>query len=175
MDESTQRALMSRSSVEWNTPPDFLERVYAVLGSPVDLDPCSNATSVVRARVVCRLDLGYDGLAFDWRSVGRTAFVNPPYGGKVGRVWADKIAREAEAGVEIIALVPARTDTAAFQRGYLATCSAVCFVSGRVRFLQDGKPCDAPPFPSAVSYYGSRVGAFAEVFSEIGRVLYPSR
>lgn len=42
----------------------------------VDLDPCSNVRSTVRANRTYRLDRGEDGLALPWNGM---CFINPPY------------------------------------------------------------------------------------------------
>lgn len=43
----------------------------------VDLDPCSNPRSTVKAKRHLSLEAGDDGLAFDWR--GKSVFCNPPF------------------------------------------------------------------------------------------------
>lgn len=59
----------------WTTPPIITDAI-----GEVDLDPCSNERSTVRARRVFRLDKGQDGLVLA-KFVGRgeRVFVNPPY------------------------------------------------------------------------------------------------
>lgn len=61
----------------------------------IDLDPCSNAASAVRALVDYRLDRGQDGLALPWRA--SLTYVNPPYGREVNR-WVCKAVAEYDAG-----------------------------------------------------------------------------
>lgn len=53
----------------------------------VDLDPCSNARSTVRARQAYSLDSGQDGLALPWSG---SVFVNPPFSDIMP--WAEKAA-----------------------------------------------------------------------------------
>jgi hypothetical protein len=180
-----------------NTPVSVLLPVYKMLGI-VDLDPCSNANS--RVVCTDRFDFhtrGEDGLKLSWRRkqppphtcpesglcptrgcdraaggyiLRRTAFVNPPYGRGNGPRWAEKVAEEACNGMEIIVLVPSRTDTEAFQDYYLQADS-VCFWRGRIKFEVDGKEQDPAPFPSAVIYFGGNVKAFREHFGPLGTVM----
>jgi phage N-6-adenine-methyltransferase len=81
-----------------------------------------------------------DGLAQEWDGV---CFMNPPYGRTVG-AWMAKALASAQAGATVVALVPARTDTA-WWHDY-ATQAEIRYLRGRVRF-GGGDPA---PFPSAV-------------------------
>lgn len=164
----------------WNTPQKIVDLVRQV--APIALDPCSNAGSLVQAdRVVC---LPEDGLLVDWYEATRMAppvygtsgrpsrglvYVNPPYSRK-GVAFIEKCSREANRGTEIIALLPARTDTAAFHGFVFGTSQAICFWAGRLKF-SDAK-CGAP-FPSALVYWGVRVDRFREVFAAHGQVILP--
>jgi hypothetical protein len=107
-------------------------------------------------------------------------FVNPPYGKrKKGEgeakiaLWARKIAEEAAAGVQIIALVPARTETAWFQ--HMWTAQALCFWRGRIKFLLEGKMAFSAPFPSVLPYWGRNVGEFVEAFAPVGQIVTPRK
>jgi hypothetical protein len=167
---------------DWNTPDVVLERVRKV--GPIGLDPCSNAQSIVHAAVEWRITHGLDGLRHGWRGFG-LVFCNPPYGDAL-LAWSRKIAREAEAGVEIITLVPHRTDTE-WYRTVARACSAKCEWHGRLTHprgaadqvqasLFGGAPVAAPeksgtaPFPSVVLYHGRRKAAFVEAFKDAGEV-----
>lgn len=57
---------------DWCTP-----RWLTALLPPVDLDPCSNHRSTVRATRTLSLEAGDDGLANPW--VATSVFCNPPY------------------------------------------------------------------------------------------------
>jgi len=164
-------SLMSSEKDDWNTPNCVLFGVREVLGI-IGLDPCHNEKSIVDAH--CTIDKHQDGLKTAWWDVissngsAKTAFVNPPYGGKATLEWAAKIVKEADLGLEIIALVPARTDTRAFQNYYLAKGDALCFWKGRLTFI--GAPAPAP-FPSAIVYFGHAIGAFRNAFEHFGHVM----
>jgi hypothetical protein len=159
-------ALLSSARPDWNTPEEILSLVRQL--GPIGLDPCSNPTSLVGARVAWSLETGDDGLAVPWRQalwpdyVG-LVYVNPPYGREI-EPWAAKCAAEAAPGCEIVALLPARTD-AGWWQWHITTARAVCFWRGRLRFL--GAESSAP-FPSALAYWGARVGRFRAVFGPHG-------
>ena len=139
-------ALFSSERDSWCTPPAIIKAVREVL-HVVELDPCSNADSDVHARTEwCEKE---DGLSRDWTEHG-TVYANPPYGDGIGP-WVDKcIASGRE--TDVIALIPARTDTTWFHR-IIESCAAIGFLRGRLTFK--GAPHPAP-FPSAIVYWGER-------------------
>lgn len=151
-------ALRSSSSDDWCTPQCVLDRVYRV--GRVALDPCSNASSIVRAEQ--HIMLPQDGLTAPWRVDG-LVYVNPPYSRLQQRKWLSRCA--AHPG-EVIALVPARTDTQAWHE-FAPTADAICYWRGRLRFV------DAPasaPFPSALLYWGTEDLRFMHAFKSAGLV-----
>lgn len=110
-------------SVEWYTPP----RIFAALGLPFDLDPCSPGERVVPwIPAATHFTQADDGLLQPWH--GRV-WLNPPYGRAIER-WLDRFAAHRRG----IALVFARTDTAWFHR-YATRADALCFTRGRIAFV----------------------------------------
>ncbi len=156
--------LHSSETHTWMTPESFLELVRAV--GPIGLDPCTSADNPTSAQTYMYPEHG-DGLELNWVAVGVYAaglvFCNPPYGRALG-AWAAKCAEEARLGAEIILLVPARPDTAWFDR--LWGADALLLWRGRIKFK--GATAGAP-FPSAVAYWGPRGRRFREAFSGKGR------
>ncbi len=71
-------------SVHWGTPPRIVDPVRLFYGGVIDLDPCSNTGSIVKAQTEYMLP-HTDGLKARWDVKGpRTkAYVNPPF----GRFW----------------------------------------------------------------------------------------
>ena len=148
---------------DWNTPQNLLDVVYQM--GEVALDPCSNDTSIVRARLA--YTEADDGLLLPWGDgSGGIVFVNPPYG-RATPAWAAKMALEGAFGREILALLPVRTDTTWWQ-AHLVQADKICFWRGRLRFL--GAPSSAS-FASAVAYWGPRQARFEEVFGPHGWVV----
>ena len=133
----------------WTTPPDILDKLYAVIGGIFDIDPCSptldRKTAPVKARVYYTGEQDHDGLLSKWHG---KVFVNPPYGREL-RSWIKKCHDEALSGrVELcIALIPARPDTIAWHH-YIAGKADVLMLRGRLRF--GGHNGEVAPFPSAL-------------------------
>lgn len=160
---------------DWCTPPDILDSVREVFEGQIDLDPCSNAFSMVDARVSYKLP-DHDGLVESWDFP--TIFVNPPYGSDPQRGtriahWFARIADAFASGAEVITLVPVATNTAHWKRYVYPVAKAVCFLyQPRVKFYIEGKedPKGAP-MSCAVIYYGTNFERFSEAFTRHGAVL----
>ena len=164
-------SLMSSKTAEHLTPGWLLDLVERV--APIGLDPCAHpkAEASIRASQINTSD----GLLLDWYATiqhhsnphNTLVFVNPPYG-RALRAWAAKMAAERDCA--IVALVPARVDTAWWRE---LDPLAWCALAGRVKFLDsEGTEQDAAPFPSAVCLLHATqlLGKFVEVFSERGPV-----
>ncbi len=79
-------------------------------------------------------------------------FCNPPYGREIGK-WVHKAYIEAQKGVTVVMLIPARTDTAYFH-DFIKDCAEIRFIRGRLKFTdEDGNSSDSAPFPSMVVIY----------------------
>lgn len=155
--------LMSSDEMDWQTPDEVLELVRLV--DAIGLDPCTTRENPTAAwQWICPPD---DGLETPWLDKG-LVYVNPPYGRKLPR-WVGKCAAEAGDGAEIIALIPARTDTSYWHR-WVTRANAICFWAGRLRFK--GAPASAP-FPSALVYWGDRPLRFMCAFGDHGWVVRP--
>jgi hypothetical protein len=160
---------------DWCTPPALLASVRRTFGGDIDLDPCSNAHSVVGARVSYELP-EHDGLAESWDY--QRIYVNPPYGSDQQRGtrildWFARIAEAAAAGSEVIALVPVATNTSHWKRFVYPRAAAVCFLyEPRVKFYIAGRPDHkGAPMSCAVIYYGCDLDAFSEAFRAHGAVV----
>lgn len=122
---------------DWETPRAMfaeLDRQYGFT-----LDPCSTDANAKCAKHYTKED---DGLSKSW--AGEVVFCNPPYGRAIAP-WVRKCAEESERAT-VVALLPARTDTAWFH-DYVYGKADVTFIRGRVRFELGGgrpRPCDFP-------------------------------
>jgi phage N-6-adenine-methyltransferase len=83
-----------------------------------------------------------DGLRQVWQGV---CWMNPPYGRAIG-LWVAKAHAAAREGATVVALLPARTDTAWWHQ-YVAKAADIRYLRGRLRF---GTAKNGAPFPSAV-------------------------
>lgn len=150
---------------EWFTPPEYIEVARLVMGG-IDLDPasCEVANRIVKAETFYTKD--NDGLTQPW--FGRV-WMNPPYSQPLIGKFTDKLVENIEAGnvEQACVLVNNATETAWFQP-MLKTCSAVCFIQGRVKFLDvDGEATGAPLQGQTVLYFGPNGQRFRDVFSEL--------
>ena len=160
---------------DWCTPPEILQSVRDVFGGQIQLDPCSNEYSLVDARVTYSLP-AHDGLLESWDY--STIFVNPPYGSDPSRGtriahWFSRIADAANAGSEVIALVPVATNTGHWKKFVYPVASAICFLyQPRIRFYTGGhEDPKGAPMSCAVVYYGKQFESFADSFRSHGAVV----
>lgn len=163
-------------SVNWCTPPKYVEAVKRVFGGQIDLDPCSNDWSVVDARVAFSLP-NQDGLTQEWDY--KTVYVNPPYGADRKRKttikhWLYKCAHANNKYCsEVLALVPVATNTRHWKDYVWGRATAVCFLyDTRLKFLENGNGNDkGAPMACAMIYWGKDFDQFFSVFSEFGAVV----
>lgn len=133
--------------VEWYTPPE----IFDALGITFDLDPCHpNTPTCVPAHN--KITPPQDGLIAQWHG---NIWLNPPYG-KQTQHWLQRLTEHGNG----IALVFARTDAAWFQH-QLRNATAICFIAGRVKFIngQTGQPAGSPGAGSALIAYGTQNAA----------------
>lgn len=140
--------------VEWETPPALFAQACARIGVP-DWDVCATkATSKCGPRYFGRDQREVklrDGLEASWHGI-RIAWMNPPYGRVIGD-WVYKARCASQAGIRVIGLLPARTDTAWWHNGVEGWAAEVQFLRGRVHFLKNGKDVGPAGFPSCLVYW----------------------
>lgn len=139
----------------------------------VELDPCSNNHSIVRAAVECRY---HGGLSRPWLELAprlsqprHFAYVNSEYGDELADPWVPRVIAEHRLGVEVVQLVPARFDTG-WWRQLRAAAACVAVVRGRLRFIRPRRKRSPALFPSALFYLGPRSDEFEALFSELADV-----
>lgn len=169
------KALLTSKNQLWQTPPDLIDKIKQV--GPIILDPATCKENPVGALTFYTPE--DDGLKLPWSLQGIN-FVNPPY--KYCKDWVRKMVAERLRGCDIIALIPSRTDTRYWQDLIFPTAESICFVRGRIKFLDptvDGPPRakDPAPMPSALIYWGDETGrrVFDELFSSKGFIVHPDR
>jgi hypothetical protein len=157
---------------DWNTPPKYVNPIREFFGGEIDLDPCSNKFSLVKANVKYIYPEN-DGLVDSWD--GNKIFVNPPYGREKGKSlydWFDKAVKEFKEGKEIIFLVPVATNTKHFKEIVFNRFSSICFLSDtRLKFYNEGvEDKKGAPMACCLCYLGERVEEFDDFFWKYGKV-----
>lgn len=168
MSEGVRLAGRSKGWPNWTTPKHVVDLVSEV--DRIVLDPCSNEHSQVGAL----MSFTEHGLEESWcervASHPGLVYVNPPY--NQADAFIDKCIAEAKSGIQIIALVAARTDTKWAHKAF-DTVQSVQFWSGRIKFGNppEGSEGDAPSIPSMFLYWGPRYRHFMNVFGKHGLAL----
>ena len=167
---------VNSQSVNWCTPPKYVEAVKKVFGGIVELDPCSNQWSIVKAKNEFSLPK-HDGLVIEWNY--KTIYVNPPYGTDRERKttikhWLYKCAyAHKHFHSEVLALIPVATNTRHWKEYVWGNATAICFLyDTRLKFLENGnEEGKGAPMSCAMIYWGQDYEKFFEVFLEFGAVV----
>lgn len=136
----------SSKNMCWCTPKDFFEQLNAEFN--FELDAAATEKTSKCEKYYTPIE---NGLVQDW-NIGGAVFCNPPYGREIGK-WVKKAFEESKNGVQIVLLIPARTDTSYFH-DYIYGKAEIRFLRGRLRFTdEDGNSSAQAPFPSMVVIY----------------------
>jgi hypothetical protein len=161
---------------DWGTPEIYVAAVREFFGGAIDLDPCSNEWSIVRATVEYRLP-EHDGLKESWHF--KRIYVNPPYGldrrsGTGIKNWLYRCAYAHKTfGSEILALVPVATNTGHWKKYVFGKARSICFLADtRLKFLVNGENGGkGAPMSCAMIYWGDDAERFVRIFKKFGAVL----
>lgn len=156
----------SSETVEWYTPPRYVDAAREVLGG-IDLDPASCARANQTVGATTYYDAATDGLAQEW--AGRV-WLNPPYG-RDCPAFIEKVTAEHDAGrvlAAVLLLSAYSVDTSWFQPLWR---HLLCFVSGRIAFESPLRERVNPTAGSVFVYLGPDRARFAEVFAPFGAVM----
>lgn len=130
---------------EWSTPEDLFDELDREFH--FNLDPAATDDNHRCSRYFTEIE---NGLIQDWTpgplsgEPPSVVFLNPPYGRGIVK-WMAKAHEESGHGATVVCLVPARTDTAWFQK--YAFGHEIRFLRGRLKF---GAAKTGAPFPSAI-------------------------
>lgn len=171
MNEEHKKAHVARSTGnnEWYTPAEYINAARAVMGH-IDTDPASSAIAneTVGAEVFYTAE--QDGLFRDWWG---NVWLNPPYSRGLLQKFAEKLLKSinAEETKQAIVLVNNATETKWGQL-LISRASAVCFISGRIRFIDPAGVKSGMPLQGQMAlYYGHNPGFFCCEFEKFGAVL----
>jgi phage N-6-adenine-methyltransferase len=152
-------ALFSSASVEWGTPPflfRWLDETYHFA-----LDPCASKFNHKCSSYFTKEE---NGLTRNWSVIGRSAFMNPPYNKPEAKCkpncttqrcikrgyhnteyvpgigdWMKKAHHEAGNGMDVICLVPNRSDTG-WYKNYAMKADIIYNIGGRIHFTDYSNP-----------------------------------
>lgn len=146
MNKNSQKVLTSSERHNWMTPPELFEKIHKHM--EFELDPCAETDNLG----LCFYNKEMDGLTRSWKDM--TCFVNPPYGSEQKK-WIEKALTEKRS-VSVF-LIPARVDTKLWHNIIFKHASKICFLKGRVRFVDPAfkKKTNASPFPSALVLFNA--------------------
>lgn len=158
---------------EWYTPLVYIEAAREVMGT-IDCDPASSeiANKIVQAPTYFTIQ--DDGRTKKWHG---NVWLNPPYAQPLVADFCELIVKKYRDGEiqQACVLVNNATETN-FYQGMLKYCEAVCFIKGRVKFVDDdGEESGAPLQGQTILYFGLCIEKFAQVFSALGVILYARR
>jgi len=159
----------------WCSPPEIADPVEEFFEGPVDVDPCSNDRSIIRARTAYEVG----GLILPWRRRGRrsrgTVYENDPY--SKADLWTAKMLAEIACGnvEEIIRLSMFACST----RWWADMCNKPernprILALRRLAFLDPfaekrGQKRMTCRFEPALTYIGPRPERFDRIFAHLTR------
>jgi phage N-6-adenine-methyltransferase len=151
---------------EWYTPVRYLDAARKVLGG-IDLDPASSDLAQRNVGAKRYFTQKHDGLKQDWSG---TVWLNPPYAQPLIGQFLTKLVDAYDRGrvTSAIALTNNATETA-WGNAILQAATSVCFVKGRIKFLnRDGIEEHTPLQGQMFCYLGDDRAAFERAFCEFG-------
>ena len=138
--------LFSSKRMDWETPQKFFDQLNAKYHFVLDA-----AAEDHNAKCRRYFTPEQNGLSQSW-DVGGAVWCNPPYGRSTGK-WVKKAWQEAQKGVTIVMLIPARPDVSYFH-DWIWGKAEVIFLRGRLKFELNGIPAkNAAAFPSMLVIY----------------------
>jgi phage N-6-adenine-methyltransferase len=155
---------------EWYTPPQYIEAARKVMGS-IDCDPASSDKAQETVKATTYFTKETNGLQQTWNG---NVWMNPPYAQPLMSEFAKAVTNKYfdEEITQACVLVNNATETGWFQE-MLEVASSVCFVKGRIKFIDmEGNPGGAPLQGQAILYMGNKAHEFCDVFSQFGTVLW---
>lgn len=149
---------------EWYTPQIFADTAKLTMGS-IDLDPASSETAnnIIKATEIFTIE--DNGLNKTWYG---NVWLNPPYSQPTIEHFADKLIQELPNIKQACIIVNNATDTQWCQK-LLRKCNAICFVEGRVKFVNgQGTTTGHPLQGQIILYFGKEMESFLTLFNKLG-------
>ena len=147
---------------EWYTPEPIINVARAAMGG-IDLDPATSVQANESVKAPHIFTVEDDGLAHEWH--GRV-WMNPPYNRVLIERFVSKLLA-SEGVTQAVVLVNNATETA-WAQALLGAASAVCFPSGRVRYLAPDGVRNTPLQGQMIVGLKVPPHRFADCFEEVG-------
>lgn len=156
---------------EWFTPAPWIARARVAMVE-IELDPASHAIAQQTVQAKRFFTAADDGLSRPW--FGRV-WLNPPYNRALLAPFVAKLVSEVASGrvEQAILLTHNYTDTEWFHTAASAA-RAICFPSGRVKFLSPAGDECSPTQGQAFFYFGKDAKPFKRAFADAGLIVRPA-
>lgn len=153
---------------EWYTPKEYIAAANEVMGS-IDTDPASSEEANKTVGAEAFFTKEEDGLKEKWSG---NVWMNPPYAKQLIPEFIDAAVSKYKSKEikQVLILVNNATETGWFQ-DLLSACSVICFIKGRVKFLDPNGNQGAPLQGQAVIYLGDNIEGFKKSFCSFGKIL----
>lgn len=154
---------------EWYTPAYIVDAARSVMGE-INIDPASSAVANKVVRANCFYTLEDSGLDHRWY---RNVWMNPPYQRGLVDKFINHLVQDYKEDriLQACVLVNNATETVWWQQ-LSSVSSAICFLKGRVKFLDGkGNKASSPLQGQTVCYVGDNADRFDEVFGSFGMCL----
>lgn len=145
MDKRSLDAMTSSKSNEWCTPKSLFDSLNKEFHFTLDA-----AASDENHKCDKYYTIHTNGLIHSWK--GETVFINPPYGGHVGK-WVKKAYDESLDGATVVMLISSSTDRSYWHNYIFPYAKQIRFVRGRIRFSNH---VSSAPFASAIVVFGNK-------------------
>jgi len=153
---------------EWYTPPEIIELARKTMGS-IDLDPASSSKANETVKAEKYFTVKDNGLSKEWFG---NVWLNPPYSQPLIEEFCKKLINSLKNISQACVLVNNATETQWLQP-LLRYCNGVCFLKGRVRFIdKNGEQGQSPLQGQVVVYFGKDRSNFDEYFGTKGVILW---
>jgi len=155
---------------EWYTPTKYIDAAREVMGS-IDLDPASSDIANKIVGATAYFTTQDDGRQKEWAG---NIWMNPPYAQPLITEFCNLLVINYKDNhiQQACVLVNNATETN-FYQNMITYCDAVCFIKGRVRFLNpEGVDTGAPLQGQTILYFGKNKDKFKQYFEKFGVVLY---
>lgn len=165
----TPKVIHNSGEVEWYTPKPIISAAREAMGA-IDMDPASSRDANLEVQARRFYDQSENGLGRPW---GRRVWLNPPYSRVLVKAFTESLLEKLETGevTQACVLVNNATETRWFQ-SILRKSSAVCFLAGRLKFIDKNGVCPGAPLQGqVVLFFGESVAAFTRAFEPFGIVM----